>query len=398
MTSHSDPRDDASADDVSDSLTPTGAVPGLDIYNFEHNFSSPIAVRFGPYILRVSNEAQARKDIFRRSEVHTFASAPAENGELEHTVTLQSATAGNWMVTARVDDHPALYDASVLFPDMPFMTGSDDLSLVLWFLTGREVAIGTNKQPRMMLCEADRLVSPNYFYSAEINWASLNTLSSLDASDALYSICLALAAPDLLLKTSLGTGALDVLVSKWHKSSKRNRYNDAVIERCKLATEAFKQSLVEQGENAATIDDVAKRIAGLMYDSAVSKLQAFLVHLRMLPSDANEEAIGRVRLLNKHRNAIAHKAAILINPTKSIQIELQVAGAVSAIVLKICRVYIAKHLLEVNDTYGVDKDETYIREFFVTGKLHGQDVFHESYDDFIAGLKSEWREQGQLLD
>lgn len=373
-----------------------GSATRLEIYNFDHGFSSPRALHFGPYTIRVCNDQHTSQDVFRSSDRRTFAST-LDDDVLKHTVTHLAATPGAWAVTAVVDDHPDLHAASVLFPQMPFMKGTDDLSLILWFLTGREVAIGANKQPQWPLCPADRLVSANYFYFPVLDWAGLSTVFTFNASDALHAICLALAAPDLLLKTSLSTGALDVLATKWYKRAKRNRYDDAVRVRCKVATEAFKQSFIEQGEAPAIADDVGSRIQGLLNDSAYAKVEAFLLHHGMITATADEATIFRVKLLNKHRNAIAHTAGILIDPRKLIETELQIAGAVSAVVLKICRVYIAKHLLGIQgDEYGVDKDEAYVREFFATGKLHGQDVFNETFKDYMRRVESQWVERGEI--
>ena len=367
------------------------------IYNFEHGITALRAVELGPYTIRICESAHTRSDIFKANDASTFQTSLDANDNLVHAVTHVPARDGVWTVTAVVDDHPDLQARSRLFPHLPFMTGADDLALVLWCLTGREVAVGADKKPRLPLCAADRLVGGHYFYSPVIDWTALPKLTSTGVSDALHAVCLALVATDLLLKTSLGTCALDVLVSKWHSAMKLSRSNCFTRLHFKKATEAFRQSLSALGESPGVIDDIVARMPNLMNESAFAKLKDFLIHHNMLAA-TDTAALARVKLLNKHRNAIAHQAKILLDPQAAIDVEIQIAIAVSSVVLKICRVYVAKHLLGVREDDGVERDEDYIRDFFATGRLHGQDVFTESHSAYLARVEAAWVELGEFQD
>lgn len=372
---------------------------GIPIYNFQHGMSSRRTLRFGPYLIRLESNDHVDTSIFSSSGGRQLSSTLDENGALAHVSSPLTPRPGIWTETAIVEDHPALQASSALFPLLPFLSGRDDLALILWFLTGREVAVGSGPSQRFMLGgTADRLVSPNYFYAPTIDWSKLSLLASNGASDALYAVCLALASPDALLKISVASGALDALVSRWYKENRENPASDEVRARFKMALGAYEARLLEVGESAELVADVLARVPNLLNDaSALAKLRAFLAGHQMLESDADETVFGRVKLLNTYRNAVAHQAKILVNSKAPVDTQLRIAGVVSLLLTMICRVYIAKHLLGVvGDDYGVEKDEACIRDFFKTGIFRGQDVFNESYDDFIRRVDDAWTLRGEF--
>lgn len=375
--------------------TGAGTIP---LYNFEHGFSSQQTVCFGPYVIRAERSEHLDRETFSSSGGRQYSPTIDGNDQLANEITTLPSCVGQWAETAVVEVHPALDAKSVLFPAFTFLTGRDDLAFLLWFLTGREVAVGEDRPQRFMLGgSADRLVGANYFYFPVIDWSKVTHLASTGANDALYAACLALASPDLILKISVVTGALDSMVNRWFADTQPNPYTKAIRAHFKDALGVYETKLAELGVPPTLVADVVARIPARVSASALMKLQAFLIAHGMLDANAAPEVMERVRMLNTHRNTIAHSARIHVDPSKPLDRELLIAGAVSFVLTKICRVYIAKHLLGVvGDDYGVERDEKWVRDFFETGRFHGQDVFNESYDDFVRRVNDAWTQRGEF--
>lgn len=373
-------------------------IPRLPIFNFEHGLKTAGVIQLGPYTIRVESAEHLDEHVFASNGgLHLTHNVGVDGGLQRQTSTL-APRIGRWTETAVIEEHADLTAQSLLFPEVNVMKGSHDVALLLWFMTGREVAIGNQTQPKFQLGGTpERLVSTNFFYFPTINWSSLPTLATRQASDALYAVCLALTIPDLLPRICLASMALDALVSRWYKDSIKPRYTPEIRSDFTSALGAYQARLHEMGVPNELIDDVIKRIPNLLNPSALEKLRAFLLGHDMLDTNAPSKALERIRMLNTYRNTAAHQAKLPIDVSAPFDRELTIAGAVSSILLKICRVYLAKHLLEIrNDTYGIEHESKSVREFFNTGKLHGHDVFNEPYNDFARRVTEAWEERGEF--
>lgn len=380
-----------SATGESDSLSCTT----VDVYNFDHGITSPRSFCIGPHRFHVRPEHLDR-EILTYSGGHTFTHRVIEN-EIAPEVRPKGARPGAWRPTAVLEVTPALKSASTMLPDVPDRMVQDDLALVLSFLTGREVTIGNNAVQSDWLRSGEPIVVGSFFYHPYMDWSGLPSLASNGGADAMYVLSLAMSAPHLMTKFALGSAALDRLSGTWWGKFGVSMYDSGVREKVASAMPALEAALLGAGLSAAIAADIAPRLTNLCNDSAVAKLRAFLVAHDMFPSNADSIIESRLVLLNKHRNAVLHRATIHVIKEASFEQNAQIAGAAAILVLMISRVYVAAHLLQIeDDTYGIEKDRETVRTFFSTGRFRGHDVFGESYSDYLSRLHDAWLRRGDF--
>ncbi|WP_248768252.1 hypothetical protein [Pseudomonas sp. MWU12-2345] len=366
-----------------------------EIFNFEHGISTTREIPFGPYRIHIEKNP-AMDEAFVRGVRTTYSTEIDECGEIQNIVTTLPANPGSWSPTATVEEHQGLGLSSVLFPDIPVLNGAYDLALILSFLTGRHVVVGNDAKPFLPLTPAQSVVSGNYFYHPNINWSALAGLSELGVGEAMDAACTAMTNSNLLIKMSLGASALDRLVSGWHNKSGGSRFTKEVKLRVKDASKAFEKHLIEAGEDPAIVQDLLARIPNLGNDSALAKLKNFLCTFEMYPIDASEEIFSRLKLFNIQRNAVAHSASVRFDSAEKFEDALRVAGAISVLILTICRVYVSKYLLSIDDKYGIDIAQQAVRTFFEKGTFNEQAVFTEDYDSYMQRVADRWVASGGL--
>ncbi|POA73342.1 hypothetical protein [Pseudomonas sp. DP16D-R1] len=74
---------------------------------------------------------------------------------------------------------------------------------------------------------------------------------------------------------------------------------------------------------------------------------------------------------------------------------LQVAGVVALLLQNICRIYIAKYLLKIEDR-DVDEAQRAVMTFFLNGKYNGQDILAEGYETYRLRLIDHYEEFGNI--
>ncbi len=371
----------------------------IDVYNLDHDISSDWKFRIGSYQFEVQAGPQTRKDVFARGVSTSFQPVLDDQGNIVPTTSTKPANLGEWSVTASIDDHSDLHAASILFPNVPTLTGADDLALILTLLTGREVAIGLDAKQKYPLRPGESVVCPNFFHlhTNTIAWEKLPKIASTGASESIYTVCEAMLAGDLIAKLALGFAALENLVSQWHEQAGITAYTKDIKSKISRAKEKFKQALLDEEMPQAIVDDIIPRMGNISTESALVKLKSFLVAHGMYPSLDTPTVFGRLQSLNVVRNGFAHRCKINVKGKLPFEFETQLAGALVLLALLICRVYIAKHLLEIDDgDYGIEKERKVVLDFFLTGKYRGQDVAGELYDDYMKRLVADWMSTGEL--
>ncbi|WP_323158821.1 hypothetical protein [Pseudomonas viridiflava] len=364
-----------------------------EIFNLEHNLTSEGGFAIGPYRINVSKELIGA-DLARSKRI-VFGGAVKSTG-FKNTVTEEPAKSGSWCVTAVVGEHEGLNQASVLLPENPYVNGAYDLSVILSILTGRHVRVGNDVEPYLPVCAASALTSPNFFRThSVIDWALLPGLQAAGAGEAMEAVMLALTSGNMGVKIAMGSAALDGLNTHWFSASDTNRYTKEVKAKVKDAAQSFKSHLEAAGVRQDLIDDMMPRLPGLANESALAKLTAFLKAGGMYPENPDEEAPKRLRWLNILRNSIAHSGSIRFDIAKTPESSGRVAGAVSLLLQDICRVYIAKYLLKIED-FGVDDTQQAVLAFFLSGKYNGQDVVEEYYEAYRQRLIDHYEEFGNL--
>lgn len=367
----------------------------IDIYNFDHCITSPWSFNFGPYRIHVRPE-HLDPAILAYSGGHNFSSR-IEGEALIHTVTPIAARPGTWQPTAVIESAAELGRSSRVLPNIPHRTEREDLELVLSFLTGRAVTIGNGAAQQAWLRSGEPIVVGTFFYRPNLDWSALPTLEASGAADAMHVVCLAMTSPDLMTKFALGSAALDRLSGGWFGTDGSSLYSDDVRAKVKSAKPAIEAALRSTGLSESQIADIAPRIGNLCNDSAIAKLRAFLQAHGMFPQKEDTSAEKRLSQLNKHRNAVLHRATIHVISEASFETNAQIAGAVAHIIIMICRVYVSAHLLKIeNDTYGIEKDRETILTFFAKGHFRNQDVYGESFGQFLSRVHESWTDRGEF--
>lgn len=86
----------------------------------------------------------------------------------------------------------------------------------------------------------------------------------------------------------------------------------------------------------------------------------------MYPENPNEKTLKRLKWLNVLRNSVAHSGSIRLDIAESPEASLRVAGAVALLLQDICRIYIAKYLLKIED-FDLSKAQQTVMDFSCMG-------------------------------
>lgn len=364
-----------------------------EVFNLEHHLTSEGGFTIGPYRITVNRELI--EPDFARSQRLVFGSTFKSSG-LKHTVTEEPASSGAWSVTAAVGEHEGLDQASVLLPKNPWVDGAYDLSVILSLLTGRHVRIGNNVEPYLTVSAGLALTSKNFFRTHPvIDWSLLPVLQAAGAGEAMEAVMLAMTSGNVAVKIAMASAALDGMNAKWFSTSDTNRYTKEVKETVKAAAQAFKAHLETARVSQDLIEDIMPRLGNVANESALAKLTAFLKAGGMYPENPNDEAPKRLQWLNKLRNAIAHSGSIKLDIAETPEVSIRVAGAVALLLQDICRIYIAKYLLQIADP-GVDEAQRAVMTFFLSGKYNGQDILTEDYEAYRLRLIDHYEEFGNI--
>lgn len=364
-----------------------------EIFNFEHHLTSEGGFVIGPYRITVSKELIGGD--FARSSRLVFGGSYDSSG-FRNTVTEEPSSSGAWSVTAAVVEHAGLDQASLLLPDNPWVNGAYDLAAILSLLTGRHVLVGNSAKPYMPVTAGQAVTSKNFFRTHPvIDWALLPVLQKAGAGEAIEAVMLAMTNSNVGVKIAMGSAALDGLNTHWYSASGPNRYTKEVKTKVKAAAQAFKVHLEEAGVSQDLIDDIMPRLSNVANESALAKLAAFLKAGGMYPENPDEDTPKRLKWLNALRNSVAHSGSIRLDIAENPEASFRVAGAVALLLQDICRVYIAKYLLKIED-WGVDEVQQAVMTFFLNGTYHGQDILSEDYETYRQRLIDHYEEFGNL--
>ncbi|MER1719525.1 hypothetical protein KC966_10310 [Proteus terrae] len=364
-----------------------------DIYNFEHYLSSEGSFSIGPYNIIVRTE-HIRGD-FARSKQFVYETTFGSSG-FERKVTEVPSSPGAWNITAVVEEHEELDQASVLLPDNPLVNGAYDLSVILSLLTGRHTMVGNDIAPYMPVSPGQAITSKNFFHTSPmIDWAQLPNLREAGAGEAMEAVLLAMTNSNLGVKIAMGSAALDGLNTRWYSISGSNPYTKEVKAEVKAASQAFKVHLEKASVNQNLINDIMPRLSNIANESALAKLTAFLKAGCMYPENPDKETLKRIKWLNILRNSVAHSGSIRFDIAESPEASFRVAGAVALLLQDICRIYIAKSLLKIEDS-DLDKAQQTVMDFFLYGTYHGQNILTEDYATYQQRLIDHYEEFGNL--
>lgn len=359
------------------------------------NIISPLKVVFliGPYNITVRKE-HIKGDFARSKRLHfesTFNSS-----EFEHIVTEEPSSPGTWSVTAVVAEHEELNKASVLLPDNPWVNGAYDLSVILSLLSGRHIMVGNGVKPYLPVSPGQAIISKNFFRTYPVfDWAQLSILRGAGAGEAMEAVLLAMTNSNVGVKIAMGSAALDGLNTRWYSKSGFNPYTKEVKDEVKAASQAFKVHLEKASVNQDLINDIMPRLSNVANESALAKLTAFLKAGSMYPENPNEKTQKRLKWLNILRNSVAHSGSFKLDIAESPDASFRVAGAVALLLQDICRIYIAKYLLKIEDL-DLNKAQQTVMNFFLDGTYHGQNILTEDFETYQRRLIEQYEKFGNL--
>lgn len=364
-----------------------------DIFNFEHHRSSEGSFFIGPYSITVKKEHIDRD--FARSKRLVFEDTFSFSG-FERKVTEEPSSPGDWNVTAVVADHEKLDQPSVLLPDAPWGNGAYELSFILSLLTGRHTLVGDDSKPYHPVSPGQDITSKNFFRTGQkIDWGRLPILRDAGVGEAMEAILLAMTHDNAGVKIAMGSAALDRLNTRWYSISGSNPYTKEVKAEVKTAVQAFKVHLEKAGVNQDLINDIMPRLSNVTNESALAKLSAFLKASGMYPEKPDEKTLERLKWFNALRNSIAHSGWIRLDITGSPEASIRVACTVAELLQNICRIYIAKYLLNIKD-WGLDKAQKTVMDFFLHGTYNGQDILTEDHETYQQRLIDHYEEFGNF--
>lgn len=209
------------------------------------------------------------------------------------------------------------------------------------------------------------------------------------------AVLLAMTNSNVGVKIAMASAALDGLNTRWYSVSGSNRYTKEVKTEVKAAGQAFKVHLEKAGVSQDLINDIMPRLSNVANESALAKLAAFLKAGSMYPENPDEETLKRLKWLNVLRNSVAHSGSFKLNIAESPEASLRVAGAVALLLQDICRIYIAKYLLKIED-HGVDKAQQTVMAFFLYGTYNDQNILTEDHETYQQRLIDHYEEFGNL--
>ncbi|MCW2456481.1 UNVERIFIED_ORG: hypothetical protein M2414_004238 [Rahnella aquatilis] len=364
-----------------------------EIFNFEHHLTSEGKFFIGPYEITVSKEhiggdfARSKRLIFSRT---------LDSSGFTQSLKEEPSSSGTWSITAVVAEHETLDQASVLLPDNPWLNGAYDLSVILSLLSGRHTRVGNGFEPYLPVSPGKAITSKNFFRTYPVvDWTLLPVLREAGAGEAMETVLLAMTNDNMGVKIAMGSAALDGLNTRWYSVSGSNPYTREVKAKIKAAGLEFKVNLENSHVNHMLTNDIMPRLSNISNESALAKLAAFLKAGGMYPENTDDEALKRLKWLNVLRNSVAHSGSIRLDIAKSPEASLRVAGAVALLLQHICRIYIAKYLLKIED-YGVEKAQQAVMTFFMNGTYNGQNILTEDNETYQQRLIDHYEEFGNL--
>jgi len=364
-----------------------------EIFNFEHHLTSEGRFFIGPYEITVSKEHIGGD--FARSKRLIFSGTFDSSG-FKELVKEEPSSSGTWSVTALVAEHEKLDQASVLLPDSPWVNGAYDLSVILSLLSGRHTLIGNGVEPHFPVSPGQAITNKNFFRTYPvIDWTLLPVLRDAGAGEAMEAVLLAMTNSNMGVKIAMGSAALDGLNTRWYSVSGSNPYTREVKAKIKAASLEFKAYLEKNSVNQDLIDDIMPRFSNVANESALTKLAAFLKAGGMYPENPDEETLKRLKWFNVLRNSVAHSGSIRLDIAESPEASLRVAGAVALLLEGICRIYIAKYLLKIEDQ-GIDEAQQAVMAFFLCGTYNGQKILTEDHETYQQRLIDHYAEFGNL--
>lgn len=382
----------------------------MRIYNLFHGLKAPKVLSFGEFDVAVEQKHCSNLEKLARRSSKTFG----YDDDLNPTVADNSAVRGEMVETGLLRFPNGKTGPSKLLPKVNGLTVAFDAILILSFLTGRRVYLEQELSGDVSHRYLDGAVDREFFVFWQGGELSPTRLHQEGLESAIYNVVNAYTAHELIGMAAYANFALEASSVEWAKRSGSTKFAASpVIARCRDAAVAWlenrlRASLLEKaklrfmalllGEDIEkrVIDDISKRLdANSAQPSAQHRLENFFAALGIVSSPPTDDEVDRIKKLNKLRNAIAHKGDINRRGVASEDLAASMAVGATLVTLEIAQYYIATRGLGLSGS-SLDSTQSDLKAFFSSGFYHGQDMFGETYEDFIERAESEWIEHGHI--
>lgn len=376
----------------------------IELLNFNHHCQKVGNYKIGEYIFEVNSQhVENLKKLAQNSNIKY--GAEIHDDKMIRSISENSSVKGELVETAiLVLDDISAATKSKIYKDFDDLYLSDDIVLILSFLTGRQVF--TKKEcAECRMSYFDTVVSANYFYSGsssklDIN-KFLNKISDDDLVNQFYNFTFSKSIVDLPSLICYASFTFDAIVTKWCKKNKYSSYNlnNNFVEKAKsYLIQKIEKSFVlgfkndmykflnNQNINSDISTDIVARLNIRNEPSALYKIQKFLENMQMLDNEFDRKYL---KILNQVRNKMLHNGQIYKENKTSFEQALLINGSVPFVLLSIIEFYFCKFYLEIDDFHYM-QNFTDVKKFLEKGIWSDHKVFEESYEDYLSRMSDEW--------
>jgi hypothetical protein len=369
------------------------------LFNFKHGVSglvnrpNSVAREFsiGPFHLKILGKHYENANSMSHTKRTVFEQTLDGDGKMKKclkTVPENPQSAESWFETALVEIDDEKIEQSILYPVHLDKKNIDDLCLLLSFLTGRRVCLGTDFEFYTANKTFVQISTPNTIRS--FNWDNLPNINQ-KLIDPFYNIIMSYEQNDVIGCFAYANSAFNIIYEKWYKKHPSPEYDhESMNSICKQTKTYLKCLLKEKDLNSDVIDDALKKMNNLG-PSAIYKMKKLLEDTKMCPTTS--EGYERVKKINRIRNALVHSG--IIEPMN--EIGYQVVGLVRVLVQRIVQVYFASHVLKITNDEQLEDARKEIFSYFETGKYMGYAPDKENFDEYMERVESAWIEEGIYL-
>lgn len=381
----------------------------IELINFDHNCKVVGEYSIGKYKFLVKeNHIENLKSISKNANIR-FETEILDNKVINKCIE-NSPVEGEFGTTATlILDDESTNSPSVFYSEFGDKNLSDDIILILSFLTGRQIY--TEKfQGEMNKKYFDKVVSHDYFSSGRSSYLNIQDFLNKIKEDGLehqfYNFTFGKSINDLPSLIAYSSFTFDAIVTKWAKKNKFSSYNlkdKKLIEKIKkYLIEKIEKSILLKLKNETLIfllknninenisNDIVARINISNQPSALYKIQNFLDNIKLFDNNFDNKYL---KTLNKVRNIMLHNGQIYRDNGISFDQALNINGAVPFVLFSIMEFYFCKFYLNISDGHYLQNAYD-VREFLEKGIFRGHKVFEENFDEYLQRVSRNWDELG----
>ncbi|MFQ3909124.1 hypothetical protein [Leptospira borgpetersenii] len=375
----------------------------MNIYNFDHGFKSPNEVAIGSFIFKIDQSHCIAVTKLARSE-RTLISFGWRETQKRSIKKIRPS----WQITARLHFFKASKPAQFYKKTKSF-NEIDDICLLASFLTGRKVCTRRSIHRVQPGNFSKSLILPSEFFSVLEKLiqqkAKLNNSHSITA---IHNLVVAQGSSDFLEAGMYTFSAINVLYDQWWEKNRSNMISKSKIRllRSKVYSMISKQIALKirvkllkasRDENIHPIlsEDLSYSLLSGMHISSLMKFRFFLISLNLFPDTPNQFELEQLKWLNGVRNSLCHSGT-MPNSGRNVPEDaiFRLSKVAILVQMDIVRIAIAD-LLNLN-TFNIQNIKSEIKNFFVKGVYNGQNVYNESYANYLNRISHQWEEEGFL--